>query len=144
MSKDSLPVVAAAFTDLNVAISRLTRSATFDLLLEPDSIPLSRTPRASSLDLETVGALLELQSLSLRPQVDTEEGRRAALAVAQATATAYPADKVPLRRARSLLETLRLADFSGARDALGNTLDEITDLCRRTVRKRRRVTANGE
>lgn len=115
------------------AITRLTRLGTFDLLLPPKSIPLSQTARAASLDGPVLGSMLEMQALALQPYIDTEDGRQAAVAVVCETVEVYARHALPLRKARMLVEKLRLTGPSVTVETAEAILAEVGTLCEQTV-----------
>ncbi|GAA5956273.1 hypothetical protein JCM8115_001674 [Rhodotorula mucilaginosa] len=111
------------------AITRLTRLGTFDLLLPPKSIPLSQAARAASLDGPVLGSMLEMQALALQPYIDTEDGRQAAVAVVCETVEVYERHGLPLRKARMLVEKLRLVGPSATVETAEAILAEVGTLC---------------
>lgn len=115
------------------AITRLTRLGTFDLLLPPKSIPLSQAARAASLDGPVLGSMLEMQALALQPYIDTEDGRQAAVAVVCETVEVYERHGLPLRKARMLVEKLRLVGPSATVETAEAILAEVGTLCEQAV-----------
>ncbi|GAA5982183.1 hypothetical protein JCM10908_004771 [Rhodotorula pacifica] len=131
-ASEPISSIAQAQPTLYSAIVRLTRLGTFDLLLPSNSLPLSRAARASSLDGSTMGALLEMQTLALQPYIDTEEGRQAAIAVVCEAVEHYNRDSTPIRRARMLVEKLRLAGPSLERNEAEQMLAAVEVLCQQS------------
>ncbi|GAA5874618.1 hypothetical protein JCM3774_004663 [Rhodotorula dairenensis] len=130
-AREPISAIARAEPTLLNAVVRLTRLGVFDLLLPPESIPLSQAGRAASLGAAVLGTLLEMQALALRPYVDTEEGRQAAAAVAGAAVEVYAHDdSMPLRKARMLVEKLRLTGSStplNEAEAISLQVDTLCD-----------------
>ncbi|GAA5908652.1 hypothetical protein JCM5296_006001 [Sporobolomyces johnsonii] len=136
-SKTPLSKLVDMHASLYKLIQRLTRIATFDLLLPPSHISLSYslsppsalTPAPSPA---VQGILLELQLAAIDLTSERLESQRAAIAVLDALESVYRAQEFPMRRARVLVRRMQQQCVGGevARDLkAAATAAEIDALC---------------
>ncbi|GAA5940472.1 hypothetical protein JCM1841_001027 [Sporobolomyces salmonicolor] len=134
-SKTPLSKLLDMHAPLYKLIQRLTRIATFDLLLPPSQISLSYSlspPSGPTPSPAVRGVLLELQLAALDLTSEKLESQRAASAVLDALEDVYRAQDFPMRRARVLIRRMQQQCTGGevARDLkAAATAVEIDALC---------------
>ncbi|CEQ40338.1 SPOSA6832_01949 [Sporobolomyces salmonicolor] len=109
-SKTPLSKLLDMHAPLYKLIQRLTRIATFDLLLPPSQISLSYSlspPSGPTPSPAVRGVLLELQLAALDLTSEKLESQRAASAVLDALEDVYRAQDFPMRRARVLIRRMQ-------------------------------------
>ncbi|GAA5958016.1 hypothetical protein JCM21900_004746 [Sporobolomyces salmonicolor] len=139
LSRDASKTPLAKLLDMHAPlyklIQRLTRIATFDLLLPPSEISLSHSlsfPSGPTPSPAVRGVLLELQLAALDLTSEKLESQRAASAVLDALEDVYRAQDFPMRRARVLVRRMQQQCTGGevARDLkAAATAVEIDGLC---------------
>ncbi|KAH9812227.1 peptidase family C50-domain-containing protein [Melampsora americana] len=117
-------------------IQRVTRLATWDLLLADHDCSLFKTLAAIQLPPSAIGGVLEVQLNFLYSNIRKAECRPAIKAILVDCLTVYESTQYPLRRARTLcrLMELHLGNASDSQslplqDTLNILFDEIKTLC---------------
>ncbi|GAA5868801.1 hypothetical protein JCM1840_005124 [Sporobolomyces johnsonii] len=141
LSRDASTTPLSKLVDMHASlyklIQRLTRIATFDLLLPPSHISLSYSLSPPSAPTPAPspavqGILLELQLAAIDLTSEKLESQRAASAVLDALEGVYRAQEFPMRRARVLVRRMQQQCVGGevARDLkAAATAAEIDALC---------------
>ncbi|SGZ17700.1 BQ5605_C020g09137 [Microbotryum silenes-dioicae] len=119
-------------------VQRITKLATFDLLLPGDQVSLSEALKASGFDVRTRGMVLEVQVHTLEAAMDKLEAGNAIGALVQDLLELYDQNEFPIRRARILLRRMQGLCARGAvqKDlSAAIVAAEIDALCSSSVRR---------
>ncbi|SCZ93128.1 BZ3500_MvSof-1268-A1-R1_Chr6-2g08479 [Microbotryum saponariae] len=119
-------------------VQRITKLATFDLLLHGDQVSLLEMLKASGFDARTRGMVLEVQVHTLEAAMDKLEAGNAIGALVQDLLELYDEHEFPIRRARILLRRMQGLCARGAvqKDlSAAIVAAEIDALCSTSVRR---------
>ncbi|SCV67820.1 BQ2448_5431 [Microbotryum intermedium] len=115
-------------------IQRITKLATFDLLLPGSQVSLLDALKSSGFETRTMGMVLEVQVHTLEAAMDKVEAGKAMSALVHDLLTLYNENEFPIRRARILLRRMQALCAGGAvqKDLSAAVVaSEIDELCSR-------------